>query len=254
MSEKMAVVCRFGAEIKENQLNRRNLSDATRDRLRAERAERVSAARAQGRSLRAIADQEQVSEKTVRNDLAKSTAEGSAVDPPGGIVVGKDGKLRKAKILCARCQRVGEVKDCSKCREARATRRKRMPKLPAPPVEGNPTDAFGNPLPARCRDAFLDPWLQQTYDMLREVTEKVRAARLETGSKKRERFYPFVLHNEFRGRVRYVMNQLQKLIEQLEANRPAGVCPACHGKGCAKCQRAGMVPRAIYHALQERQQ
>src|SRR5262245_61717621 len=54
----------------------------------AERRKRVAAAREEGKSLRTIAEEEGVNERTVRNDLEKvSTAEGSAVEP-------KDGKIK----------------------------------------------------------------------------------------------------------------------------------------------------------------
>lgn len=51
------------------------------------RRERVAEARANGKSLRAIAEDENVSERTVRNDLEASGAEGSAPE-----IKGKDGK------------------------------------------------------------------------------------------------------------------------------------------------------------------
>lgn len=65
----------------------------------AARRERVAQARREGLSLRAIAEREDVSEKTVRNDLEASTAEGYAVDPANGTVTGRDGKRRPAKTV-----------------------------------------------------------------------------------------------------------------------------------------------------------
>jgi len=98
-----------------------------------ERRQRVVAARLEGKSLRTIAEEVEVSQATVRNDLeVVSTAQGCAVYPPDGKVIGKDEKRRPAtmpsKILCARCQRVGETKDCDGCREARQPAGNRKPK------------------------------------------------------------------------------------------------------------------------------
>lgn len=91
----------------------------------AERRERVAAKRTEGKSLRAIAEEEGVSEKTVRNDIGTSTAEGYAVEPPNGVVTGKDNKERSATkppVLCPRCARVGATEGCPKCAELRNTK------------------------------------------------------------------------------------------------------------------------------------
>jgi transposase len=64
-------------------------------RLRAEkRRQRVVAARQRGRSTRAIARAEDVSERTIRNDLATATAEGTQLPP---TITGLDGKVRPAQ-------------------------------------------------------------------------------------------------------------------------------------------------------------
>lgn len=56
----------------------------------------VAELRAAGHSLRAIAGAVGVDDKTVRNDLAKATAEGSAVEPPERTQ-GLDGKTRPSR-------------------------------------------------------------------------------------------------------------------------------------------------------------
>jgi ParB/Sulfiredoxin domain len=76
--------------------DRRQLGPETIKRLKAERVGRVVAARREGMSYRKIAEQEGVSEKQVREDLKKATAEGYAVDPRGGQVKCKDGRTRSA--------------------------------------------------------------------------------------------------------------------------------------------------------------
>jgi hypothetical protein len=111
-----------------------------------ERRQRVAAARLEGKSLRTIAEEVEVSQATVRNDLeVVSTAQGCAVEPLDGKITGKDEKQRPAtmppKILCTRCQRVGETKDCEGCGEAR----KPKPATPAEPANLSKPSIAGKP-------------------------------------------------------------------------------------------------------------
>jgi hypothetical protein len=77
--------------------DRRRHEDAETLRRRAQaRRERVAAARAEGMSQRAIAEQEGVSQTQVQRDLGAVTDTGVSVDPPGGTITGIDGKKRKA--------------------------------------------------------------------------------------------------------------------------------------------------------------
>jgi hypothetical protein len=64
---------------------------------RRERIGRVVEARKAGDSLRAIASRERVSEKQIRFDLERATAEGIAAAPPLTGVVGLDGRRRGAR-------------------------------------------------------------------------------------------------------------------------------------------------------------
>src|SRR5258708_39622856 len=63
---------------------------------RRERIGRVVEARKAGDSLRAIASRERVSEKQIRLDLKRATAEGIAATPPPSGIVGLDGRRRGA--------------------------------------------------------------------------------------------------------------------------------------------------------------
>jgi N6-adenosine-specific RNA methylase IME4 len=76
--------------------HRRHLTAEELQELRRQRVQRVAEARRNGQSYRAIADQENVSESQVRQDVAAATAQGCAVDPAGGTVTGRDGKRRPA--------------------------------------------------------------------------------------------------------------------------------------------------------------
>ena len=48
------------------------------------------------------------------------------------------------------------------------------------------------------------------------------------------------------------MNYLDQILNFLKENRPAGVCPACAGKGCDKCNLKGLVPRELYLKLKDK--
>lgn len=113
---------------------RRHETPETRTaRIEARRA-RVAQARSEGQSLRAIAEQEKVDPKTVRNDLKTSGGDQSPPDTPKPSeppkVKGRDGKTyQSAKpkppkpeppTKCDRCQRVGrDDPHCPKCYELR---------------------------------------------------------------------------------------------------------------------------------------
>jgi hypothetical protein len=75
---------------------RRHLTPEDRQRAREKRVELVADLRRQGESHRSIAEQTGVSEKQIREDLKKANAEGYAVEPESGRVMGKDGKTRPA--------------------------------------------------------------------------------------------------------------------------------------------------------------
>jgi DNA-binding CsgD family transcriptional regulator len=65
------------------------------ERVKARR-ERAAAKSQAGDSNRKIAEQEGVSETTIRNDLAVATAQGAQLNPPGGMTTGRDGRKRPA--------------------------------------------------------------------------------------------------------------------------------------------------------------
>jgi hypothetical protein len=60
------------------------------------RRQRVAKARTEGRSIRAIAEDEGVSREQVRRDLQAATDMGVSVESPEGKVTGRDGKVRAA--------------------------------------------------------------------------------------------------------------------------------------------------------------
>lgn len=96
------------------------------------RRERVAAMRREGKSQRAIAEEEEISESQVRRDLeAASGAPGGAPEPETGKTTGQDGKQyppKKQKILCVHCQTLVRKSlalpaRCEECSELNRTKR-----------------------------------------------------------------------------------------------------------------------------------
>jgi hypothetical protein len=120
--------------IDDHQRARRNLSPEDLAAMAARRRERVVEARDEGKSTRAIAEQEGVSETQVRRDLEASGAPPGAPGSETGKITGKDGKSYPApkQVTCERCQRTGPVKGCQKCADLLAKAGKKPPKPPRP--------------------------------------------------------------------------------------------------------------------------
>lgn len=238
--------------------HRRHLTEQWLADHRKSRIERVAAARAEGKSLRAIAEEEKVSVAQVRDDIETATVQGGCtVEPPDGKVTGRDGRVRTAtpakpeKPLCPRCDRAKRTgqevpKNCEMCRDLRE---------PKPHQEKQETpdkvvvDAFGTEVPKKCRAAFCDPWIQQSIDFIAVVEEKIRQERLADGMLKRKKHYPFFNHKDFVDGVAMAMDTLDKLLEHLKEHRPAAVCPLCSGTGCADCRMTGLVSRVLHEKL-----
>ncbi len=210
---------------------RRHLTQEFLQQRRQERVERVAAARAQGESLRAIAEREGVSEKTIREDVRSA---GPAAEP--AEVTGKDGKTY----------------DQGKPRQARpkpGTNGAAEKPAGAPPA---PVDNYGNELPKRCRDAYADPFLQETIDYLGVSLTDWLARRVASRMNKKAKHFPFYNAPDFVDGCAQVGNVLEQLLEHMKEFRPAGVCPLCGGKGCAECRMSGLLPAKLYKELKAR--
>lgn len=230
----------------------------------------VAELHADGESARQIADVVGVSHPTVLKDIAESGGKFLPPEnetPPNNHsetngspekVTGRDGKeypATKPKILCERCARnvrTGRaiVEPCQMCKEARqGARTPKPPKNPTEPTEH--VDAFGTPLPKRCKDAYCDPWIQKAIDFLGTTSAAFWGERLADGLSKRKRHYPHFNVKDFVDGVAMAGNTLDQLLEHLKEKRPAGVCPPCEGAGCPDCKQSGLVPRAEYAKLKK---
>lgn len=255
---------------------RRHETQAIMEERAVKRRERVATARAEGKSTRAIAEEEGVSQKTIRNDIQVISGEYPThlndnsqkhSEKPSDIhgednakVTGTDGKTyaasKPAAPKCSRCERnarTGQdaVKNCEMCRELRGTKPK-PPKAEKSDDKPGEKDAFGNELPKRCRDAYFDPWLQKAIDFLGVTSANFWGERIADGIAKRKKHYPFFDAKEIVDAYGQVGNDLEKLLDHFKDNRPAGVCPSCAGKGCADCRLSGLVPRELYATLKKK--
>jgi hypothetical protein len=157
------------------------------------------------------------------------------------------------ELLCDHCRSEGATPGCRGCRDVRAqakARRRKARKKRLQALSGV-QDAFKNEVPAKCRDAYCDPWIQETYDLLAVTLGKLLKARLADGMAKRKNHYPFFNAQDFIDGYGFATNYLDQLVQHFKENRPAGVCPACRGQGCSHCRQSGLVPRALYKQLKE---
>jgi hypothetical protein len=111
-------------------LHRRHLTPDQQAKLRAERIERVAAGRLEGRSIPALAKEENVSTTQIQRDLAAASGlTGVKPEPEGGKVQGADGKTYSA----------------SKPREKKAAPATSTPTPPKPEAVVIPPVAAPNP-------------------------------------------------------------------------------------------------------------
>jgi hypothetical protein len=253
---------------------RRHLAVEWLQHRRRERIERVAAARQEGKSLPAIAEQEDVSVSQVQRDLDKagSTLPGGKVEPPEGKVTGKDGRTRtatpaKQPTLCDRCKRVAPgvgLEDCKGCADARRAAgtsangtpaKKPARKPPEPRAELK--DRVGNVLPdGPCRDAFADPALPELIEELEVIEGMFRVKPWVEKAGKLLPHYPWLLLAKFDEHAYEAHHRVQVAIEALKAGVPHALCPKCagldsnaNGKVCKGCRGSGLVPETRYQEL-----
>ncbi len=236
-------------------VHRRHLSASVQESKRKERIARVSAMRQEGKSTREIAQAEGVSQPQVLRDLKTATDTGVSVQPTNGVVNSLDGVQRPAnqpeRLLCERCKRTGPTKGCAGCTDLNRKKPAAKKKRTESANGDGPKDPFGTPLPKSCRDAFCDPWIQNTYDFLTVTSEKFRKQRIPDGMEKRAKHYPFFNKKDVIDGAAFIIQYLDDLIEHFRDFRPGGVCPTCAGGRCADCRNCGLVPTAIYKELKK---
>jgi hypothetical protein len=112
-------------------LHRRHLTPEQEEERRQARVGRVVEARQEGKSIRAIAEQEEVSKSQVERDLATaaSLSPPGTVLPPEGKVTGKDGRQQPATKPDKRCENCARkfppgqsMRGCEGCKAAKKGR------------------------------------------------------------------------------------------------------------------------------------
>lgn len=158
--------------VKQENDNRRHETPLQRDQRIEARDKQIVASRAEGKSLRTIAEEEGVSKNTVARAI-ESTVPCGTVEVPDGKVTGKDGRKRKARTgpkkpkaprKCDRCTRKGcNVPDCEQCLKLNKPKPKRA--SPGPHV-GN----VGQPFDQQIEKCHAD--LEECYDEMLLILDR----------------------------------------------------------------------------------
>lgn len=237
-------------------LARRHLTGQQLEQERRKRIEKVAELRAEGKSIRTIAETAGVSRATVERDLKKApTVTGGDTEQTPKKVTGKDGKSRSnvkkgrpkkpaATKLCKRCARIS-VPSCPKCKAAFAP----PPLADAPdrepgvePDEPEPApvlDAEGQTIPLHAHPAFEVAGkltlVCQTFDTILKAVEEISKG---PGGR-------LIRFESFKQQVKDAKGNLW-------ANRATHLCPYCKGKTQAKtcecCKGDGWTSKTIWLA------
>lgn len=191
-----------------------------------ERRERVAHARMNGQSTRAIAEEEGVSESTIRHDLDVRTpahVPDTVTDSAGREQPSSKPKLpnaSKPKVLCARCQRVGPRSDCEACKELKKKPKTLADKAKAEEPEGKELtiqDAI------KQKNAELESWCRDLMAFAETMPED-----------------PWL--NDM-NRRQGAIQKLKNCCETIRSAKCFCACPLCEGKGCGKCHKTGRMTK-----------
>lgn len=178
------------------------------------------------------------------DNIGKSTP---AVEPTPVREPGDESEAKIPEWFCDRCRKVGEVVGCPMCKERKLAMQPEKPKRD--PAKEQPIhDPHGAEVPKRCRDAFCDPWPEETISFLEGLSEKLLMERIGDAMRKRAKHYPFMAPKDVTDGLAFVVQYLDQIVEHLTQKRPAGVCPSCSGKGCATCRSSGLLPADLFEA------
>lgn len=193
--------------------DRRHLTPDEQQAARAERIERVAEKRAEGKSLRAIAEEEGVSAPQILADIKEAGVKGLTPEPDK--VVGKDGKRQSSK------KKEGSKKPGPKPKPEKEKSTVSPETVETEPKEeADPAADFVDSVEALCRE-------------MDQIVERAKALK---SSK-----FSYSMH------VDSAMAQVQAARKTLWQGRPAHVCPYCQGEGCKDgCKGTGRVNKTTY--------
>ncbi len=252
--------------------HRRHLTPEWITAKRKERISRVAEKKTEGKSNRAIAQEEGVSEGQVRRDLEEASGASGGDAPgmptpdvsgiPNGKVTGKDGKKydAKKKKLCETCTRRGVRKDCPDCAALNATKKKGPKKAkpeemngvheePPPPPD---TDKHGHKIPPKAADAFAN---LKRFEELDSLVRKVQSgidelSKLPGGEQLRQHLQP----TGSEGKTINKSEHLNALKRDIRFTRPHSVCPHCAAKRptCTACNGTGWVTETTWKNTEDK--
>jgi hypothetical protein len=206
-----------------NDLRRHEDAEATRKRAQARRA-RVAEMRAKGMSERAIADAEDVSRALIRADLQElSTGQGCPVEPPGGQVIGLDGKMRQAS------------------KHGKPLKKSKIKPKDDTGDGGELLDSLGNPVPPGLAPVFSK--VKQFRDIVHQLKDIIRQLRdLKDGPA------------GVALRLGPSLTDLKNVKEATRFDTPYCVCPVCQGNAKARqancpCKDKGWLIEETYKNL-----
>jgi hypothetical protein len=248
------------------------------EEIRIRRQAKVARLRAEGESIRTIAEKVGASPATVQRDLEDlpvssdtGSTNGTGEHPPEPAkparVKGKDGNTYPADrptVFCDKCSRLiaddhPAVEGCNDCKAARksakdaAVKRRKRAKEKAEREarekaeregKAKTLDNHGVEIPQKRLDAWFDPWLRDTTERLAVLLDNLLQQKIADGVRKRDKTHPFLDHKEIIQGLGQAQDALDKIIKHLKEKSWDGVCPLCDGKGCDGCHGKGLVPAA----------
>jgi hypothetical protein len=237
------------AEELEDVLNfhRRHSEEEALRLAREARVKRIEARRKAGQSLRSIAEAEDISEKQVRKDLKKTLAAdgGSAAEPEGGKVKGKDGKKYPAKPKPPKKKPKPPEPENAIDSEPEATQPQQQDPEPTQepePEPATPSKATSAPLEDRAGN-IITPESAEAFSVLnfyQEADQHVRALQKiinqignHPGGCEMRRFLRPVGPE---GKTILKSDKLIELINDLKYTRPYSICCRCKGKASPDCK------------------
>ena len=229
------------------------VNDSRRHETTAERAERIGRvvkSRSEGKSIRTIAEEEEISPKQVLRDLEKSGVAGGATPEK---IKGKDGREQAAthaKPRCNRCKRLYPDKDisidvCTACADLQASKPTKPKKVkaakPAPETtEEALKDSAGVIVPQRLIPVFEAIRDFEAIDGLIGAAGKLCKKIEEGPAKDGKPLDPKAPFTKYHAILKAARKKWQSL-------RPAMVCD-CGGDGCRKCNDLGWLTKEMADA------
>jgi hypothetical protein len=230
-----------------NQLGRRNLTPQWRTYLLGKKYENALEARqfsdaeedAPGRTAKAIAEEDGVTERTVYRAAEYSAAvdqTAATENTTAPEILNRNGSMgdtkAKAPKLCDRCRRVGPVQDCPQCKALRSP-----PKTPfASPDQSQSQEQASQERAERNGQSAL----QEANHVLEVFARRITALIDDIPED------PWLIYQNRTGSVREKLLYAAGVVRTAKCSHE---CPMCHAEGCQHCLSTGRVTQQRYDQL-----